>query len=78
MTPVRVSGSIHRRITLFLQVVLLLGLVLSAFQRQWMVAISVERTALSGRAQLGRGADRSTSHPKRPDRKEPAKMPILA
>jgi uncharacterized membrane protein YjdF len=41
VTPPRVSGSIHRRITLFLQLVLLVGLVLSLLQRQWMTAISV-------------------------------------
>ena len=41
MSPLRVSKSIHHRITLGLQVVLVVGLLLSVMQRQWMAAISV-------------------------------------
>ena len=41
MTPVRVSRSIHRRITAALQAVLVVGLVLSALQAQWVTAVSV-------------------------------------
>lgn len=39
--PLRVSRSIHKRITLGLQAILLVGLVLSVLQGQWVTAISV-------------------------------------
>ncbi len=41
MSPSRVSRSAHRRITVALQAVLLIGAVLSAFQGQWVTTISV-------------------------------------
>lgn len=41
MSPLRVTRSIHKRITLVLQTVLLVGAVLSAFQGLWTTAIAV-------------------------------------
>jgi hypothetical protein len=41
MSPLRVSRSIHRRITLTLQTILLVGLVLSVLQGQWVTVMSV-------------------------------------
>jgi len=41
MSPARVSRSIHKRITLALQAVLLVGMVLSVLQGLWITAISV-------------------------------------
>jgi len=55
VTPIQASRSIHKRITLALQAVLLVGAVLSVLQGQWVTAMSVTGIILVTLAQVALG-----------------------